>query len=108
MPPDIKIPDNSEIEKALKEFEMQSEQQVQRSPEVLGVYNAPQKKVSGIEFQTDSYRMAKSSTGTDVPKMVRLVMKLSGGAIKEQKTAEHVLLGIALLMFLASFYFFFH
>ncbi|MCX6752615.1 MAG: hypothetical protein NTZ87_03940 [Candidatus Nomurabacteria bacterium] len=85
MPPEIKPPSNAEIEKALKEFEMQN-----------GVPQAPQ-----------AQSVSKVYVPPDAPKMVQLVMKYSGGMIKEQKTAEYVLFGLAVLMFLASFYFFF-
>ncbi|MFH1201199.1 MAG: hypothetical protein V1484_02670 [bacterium] len=72
MPPEINTPDNTEIDKALREFELKNQtEQAQKAPEV------PQ--------------------DSDVPKMVQLVMKWSGGAIKEQKQAEYVLLGFVIL-----------
>lgn len=84
MPPEIKIPNNSEIDKALKDFEMQASAQ-----------QAPQTE-----------QIPKAS-GSDLPKMVQLVIKYSGGAIKEQKQAEYILLGLVVLMLALSFYFFF-
>ncbi|MFA6077021.1 MAG: hypothetical protein WC735_03020 [Candidatus Paceibacterota bacterium] len=83
MPPETKIPNNSEIDQALKEFEMKS--------------SAEQAQETGQTPEVSS----------ELPRMVRLVMKYSGGIIKEQKQAEYVLLGIAVLMFALSFYFFF-
>lgn len=38
----------------------------------------------------------------EIPAMVRLVMKLSGGAIKERRQAEYVLLAIISLLILLS------
>ncbi len=73
----------SEIDKALKEFEAQSD-------------TAPQVQVSPQKAELAKY------SG-----MVRLIMKLSGGAIKTQKAAEYVLLVCSILFFLLSFYFFF-
>ena len=73
MPPETKPSNNLEIEQALKEFEM---------------------KTGGDQAPTGQ---TPENIDTDVPKMVRLVMKLSGGAIKEQKTAEYVLLGFVVI-----------
>lgn len=75
---------NIEIQEALKELEAQ--------PGVL----------SQLQEQTPEV-----SKTPEVPKMVKLVMKLSGGAIKEQKQAEYVLLGLVVLMLGLSFYLFF-
>lgn len=73
---------NLEIEQALKEFEVKSSAEaIQQAPEI--------------------------SKTSDVPKMVQLVMKYSGGAIKEQRQAEYVLLGFAAVIFLISLYLFF-
>jgi len=44
------------------------------------------------------------SKDSEMPKMVQLVIKWSGGAIKEQRQAEYVLLGFAILIFLISQY----
>ena len=107
MPPETKTPNNLEIDKALKEFEAKSgAEQAQNTPEASKVSEIPCKEMEGIKFDTDSYKTMKFYNETTAPKMVQLVMKWSGGAIK-QKQAEYVLLGIAILMFALSFYFFF-
>ena len=80
MPPEIKIPNSSEIDQALKEFEMKSA-------------SAPQVPTA-----------QSSSLSDDRPKMVRLVMKFG---IKDERTAEFVLLGLVILMLAVSFYLFF-
>jgi hypothetical protein len=82
MDENLNLTENTEIEKALKEFEIKSQaEQVQKTPE--------------------------TSKTSDVPKMVQLVMKWSGGAIKEQKTAEYFLLGFVVLVIGISLYLFF-
>jgi len=76
------ISGNIEIQQALKEFELKSNvEEQQKSPETLKI--------------------------SEIPKMVQLVMKYSGGAIKEQKTAEYVLLGFVVLAIGVSLYLFF-
>ncbi len=108
MPPETKIPNNSEIDKALKEFEAKTgaPQGVQDSSPIK-TFITPQKEVAGIKFETDSYKGAKFSDETNIPRMVKLVMKLSGGTIKEKRTAEYVLLGFAIVIFSISMYLFF-
>ena len=84
MPPETKIPNNKEIDQALKEFEAKAK-------------DVPQGGAAPV-----------TSSGSDeMPRMVRLVIKLSGGAIKEQKQAEYVLLGIAAVAIAISIYLFF-
>ncbi len=83
MPPETKTPNYNEIDQALKEFEAKSQDMPQ-----AGVAQA-------------------ASVIDETPRMVKLVMKLSGGAIKEQRQAEYVLLGVAALAILVSLYLFF-
>ena len=72
MDENLNLEGNTEIEKALKEFETKSQtEQNQKTPEI--------------------------PKDSEVPKIVQLVMKWSGGAIKEQKQAEYILLGVAIL-----------
>ncbi len=80
---EVNIPNNLEIDKALKEFEAKSSA-------------IPQPQVGQVPIAYD-----------ETPKMVRLVMKFSGGAIKEQRQAEYVLLGFVVLMIILSFFLFF-
>ena len=77
---DFNLQGNEEINKALKEFETKARaEQAQESPEV-----------------------PKTS---DVPKIVQLVMKWF--KIKEQQTAEYVLLGFCIVAIGVSLYLFF-
>ena len=106
MPPETKTPNNFEIDQALKEFEAKSgSEKMPKTPEASTASNLPNKEVEGVKFETDSYKAMKFYNETTAPKMVQLVMKWSGGAIK-QRQAEYVLLGLAVAMFALSFYFF--
>jgi len=82
MDEDIKIRESDELNKALQEF----------------------KAKSAIEALTP---VVKKNKYDEFPKMVGLVMKLSGGAIKEERQANYVLFGVIILMFALTFYFFF-
>ena len=73
------VTQSNEIDKALAEFEVQS------------------KTMQAVP-------VPKAKEVSDVPAMVRLIMKLSGGTIKERKTAEYVLVAIALVFLGLSFY----
>ncbi len=77
MPPEVNIPNNLEIDKALKEFEAKAQvEQIQQT--------------------------VKTSEISDVPKMVQLVMKWSG--FKEQKQAEYALLGFVIVAIAISLF----
>jgi|ERR1035437_3968595 hypothetical protein len=80
MDENLNLAGNAEIEKALKEFEAKSQaEQVQKAPEV--------------------------SKNSETPKMIQLVMKWFG--FEEQKQAEYVLLGFAIVAIGISLYLFF-
>ncbi|MEK7081213.1 MAG: hypothetical protein AAB902_02395 [Patescibacteria group bacterium] len=79
MDENIDISKNIEINQALKEFETKSSQeQVQQNIAAAPVSN--------------------------VPKIVQLVMKCSGGAIKQEKQAEYVLLGFVVVAIIVSLF----
>ena len=61
----------------------------------------------GIEFETDSYKAVKFYDQTNAPKIVKLVMKYSGGAIKEEKQAYWVLFGFVVMAIIVSLFLFF-
>ena len=90
MPDPTIIPNNSEIDKALKEFETKNAEQKQQILETLKTSPIPQKEVSGISFETDNLKRVNYDQETDIPKMVQLVMKWSG--VQVQKQAEYILL----------------
>lgn len=70
---DVNLGENTEIEKALKEFETENNEQTTQVP-----------VVSTLKDSENS-------------KMAQLVIKYSGGLIKEQKQAEYFLLGICVV-----------
>jgi len=75
---EINIQNNSEIKEALKQFEREAgAEQMPKSPE--------------------------NSEKSEIPKIVRLMMKWSG---LEQKKAEYVLLGFAVIAILISLFLF--
>ena len=59
---------------------------------------------TGVEFE--QYRTAQSFSHK-VPFMVGLIMKYSGGRIKDEAQANYALLGIAAIVFIISLYFWF-
>lgn len=72
---------NAEIDQALREFELKAQaEQVQQNPEVI-------------------------KTPSDIPKVVALIMRWF--KIKEQKTAEYVLVGFCVVAIGVSLYLFF-
>lgn len=86
MPPKDNISNNSEIDSALKEFELKSAE---------------------AEKNSNQYKAIKFYEQTDAPKIVKLVMKYSGGVVKEQKTAEYVLFAFVIITMSVSVYLFF-
>ena len=81
---EIKIEGNQDIQAALREFEAKS----------AGEPNA-------------LHAAAMPDVSPEIPKMVRWVMKISGGAITGQKQAEYVLFGFVVVAIGISFYLFF-
>ena len=74
---DLDLSKNIEIEKALKEFEEKSQtEQIQKNPEVL--------------------------KNSETPRMIELVMKYSGGSVKNEKQAQYVLLGFVVIAIIVS------
>ena len=78
----------SEIAQALKEFEAKN--------------TIEETNQTGQIDQID--QISTTVKDIEVPTMVRWVMKLSGGAIKEQRQAEYVLLGIAIIAIAVSLF----
>src|SRR3989344_1970494 len=78
---DLDLSKNIEIEKALKEFEEKSQtEQIQKNPEVL--------------------------KNSETPRMIELVMKYSGGSVKNEKQAQYVLLGFVVIAIIVSLEYF--
>lgn len=73
------IPKNFEIDQALKEFETKS-------------------------ATDNNYKAVKFYKEIAAPKMIKLVMKLSCGAIKSERQAGYVLLGFVVLAIIISLF----
>lgn len=102
----INIPNNNnlEIDKALKEFEAKNTEQKQEELKALKTSAVSQKEAPDIKFETDNWEKSASSFQDNTPKMVKLVMKISGGAIKGQRQAEYVLLGFVVVAVVISLF----
>ncbi|HTE48547.1 MAG TPA: hypothetical protein VK675_01405 [Candidatus Paceibacterota bacterium] len=107
MPPETKIPNNQDIDLALKEFEAKSTGQETgkvnegpKTPETFDTSDIDQAlKEFEIKSRTEQKRETpETSKDSDLPKMVRFVIKFSGGLIQDQKQAEYVLLGVVILI----------
>jgi hypothetical protein len=91
MDENIDLSKNTELDKALKEFEAQNNAvSVESKQEISSVLTATPK----------SYQEPETS------KMVKLIMKLSGGAIKDERQAEYMLLGFSVLAIIISLFLF--
>ena len=62
---------------------------------------------SGAKFEGNSWRALKYYRETVPPKIIKLIIKYSGGLIKSEKLAGYVVLGLVVLIFAISFYLFF-
>lgn len=71
------------------------------------MYMDPNNEPKGIKFETDSYKAVKFYNESDTPKIVKIVMKYSGGAIKDEKQASYALFGFVVLAILVSLFLFF-
>lgn len=112
MAEELNLNGNAEIEEALKEFERQNAGQGGNTPgKNETVINTPveaktSRSVSGIQFEQETYQAPKFQSKPEVQGMAATVMKYSGGAFKEQRQAEYVLLVfVAVAMAISIFLF---
>ena len=100
---EVNLGGDAEINEALKAFEAKSEPVVLPKNTSAGVVAAPMStKEKGITFETDGWPAVKYYREATPPKIVRLVMKLSGGTIKEERNAYYVLLAFVILIISVS------
>ena len=107
---------NNEIDQALKEFESkQNEEQTVPVNHIQGIITpqntqTPIKQEEGVSFNTgteaDSYKAIRLYNETATPKMIKAVIKYSGGAVKNQRQAEWLLLGFVVVAIGLSLYLF--
>ena len=113
MPPEPNY-NNQEIDQALKEFEAKSDGGKTASGNNIQAVITPQNpktpshEVEGVSFDTDKeatgYTAIKFYKETAEPKMVKAVVKLSGGKIKNQQQAEWILLVFVVVAVAVSIY----
>ena len=60
-----------------------------------------------IVFEGEEFRQPSQSFQTPTPKIVEWVIKYSGGAIKDEKQANYVLIGFVAVAIIASLFLFF-
>lgn len=92
------------LDEALQEFEEKSmsEQVPTNIPDTRNTDSS-----SKVRFEGEFYKPPVPSVINDDPFMVRVIMKLSFGLIKERKVAEYILFGVAILIFIFAMYLFF-
>lgn len=109
MDENLNLNGNSEIDQALKQFEAESKQEQPVSNVITPQSPKPlNHEVEGVSFDTDkevpSYGAIKYYKETVEPKMVKAVIKLSGGTVKNQRQAEWILFGFVVLAVGISIY----
>ena len=105
MDEDIKTSNTTEIDEALNEFQAQNSQKGQNFSEVQKTSVPTLDNELGIEFEDyNKMRQSNLDSHDDMPRIVKLVVKLSGGAIRSKKTAEYVLLVFVVVVFLISLF----
>ena len=60
-----------------------------------------------IVFEGEEFQRTRQSFQTPTPKIVEWVIKYSGGAIKDEKQANYVLIGFVAVAIIVSFFFVF-
>ena len=63
-------------------------------------YNEPPK----IMFEGEEFQRTRQSFQTPTPKIVKLIIKYSGGLIKDEKQANYVLIGLTVAAIIASLF----
>jgi hypothetical protein len=94
MPPEIKPPTTEEIEQALKNGGV-------LNPEIGDALK--EFEVQSQDFENTKIPTKATAEGSF---MVRMVIRLSGGLVTNEKNAEYVLLGLIIIMVGVSIYFF--
>jgi hypothetical protein len=64
-------------------------------------------EVQGVQFEEDQWKSSLPSFAEEGPWIVRLLIKYSGGTVKDQRTAEYVLLGVVVVAVGISLFLFF-
>jgi hypothetical protein len=59
-------------------------------------------EIQGVHFEEDKWRESLPSFEDEGPWIARFLVKSSGGAIKDQRTAEYVLFGLVVVIIVIS------
>jgi len=59
---------------------------------------------SGTGVQFKEYRVPRSYSSSETPKIVQWVIKYSGGLVKDKKQAQYVLLGFVVVVIIISLF----
>jgi len=59
---------------------------------------------SRIKFEGEEFQRPRQSFQTPTPKIIELVIKYSGGAIKDEKQANYVLIGLVAVAIIISLF----
>ncbi len=97
-----KLQGSLEIQNALKELEIPNAEQAPKAVDEVSTH-----EVEGIKFESDSWKALKFYQETIPPKIVQLVMKCSGGLIKEENQASYILSAFAVVLIIISLFLFF-
>lgn len=73
---------------------------------VIDLSHALDDSSSRVKFKGEEFQRPRSFQ-TPTPKIVELVIKYSGGAIKDEKQANYVLIGFVVLAIIVSLFFIF-
>lgn len=57
-----------------------------------------------VVFEGEEFQQPRQSFQTPTPKIVRWVIKYSGGYVKDEKQAQYVLLGLVVVMIIISLF----
>lgn len=66
------------------------------SQQGAGVSSAPADYGAGVRFEDNGWKAMKYYRESATPKLIRWVMKYSGGLIKDEKQAGYFLMGLSL------------
>ena len=62
---------------------------------------------SGIQYEDKGWKAVKYYRETDEPKVIKLLIRYSGGLVKNEKQAVYILLGFAILAIIVSLFLWF-
>jgi hypothetical protein len=65
-------------------------------------------EVQGVQFEEDQWKSGLPTFADEGPWIVRLLIKYSGGTVRDQKTAEYILLGLVIVIIIVSVFLFFN